>query len=188
MTNNYSAVGVYHPCVLWFTGLSGAGKSTTATALQTQLTALGCNTYLLDGDLLRRGLCKDLGFSEHDRAENLRRIGEVARLMVDAGLLVICATISPFEKTRRELRAGFLAGDFIEVFIDAPLSVCEARDVKGLYRKARAGEITQFTGIDSSYDRPTAAELHIRTDQISVTEAVAMIIHYLNNHGYLPQR
>lgn len=179
MTNNY------RPCVLWFTGLSGAGKSTTAAALQTVLTESGCNTYLLDGDLLRQGLCKDLGFSAEDRAENLRRIGEVARLMVDAGLLVICATISPFEKTRRELRARFAAGDFIEVFIDAPLSVCEARDPKGLYRKVREGKIAQFTGIDSAYDRPTAADIHLHTDQMNTEECIAQIVQFLQNNYYL---
>lgn len=175
----------YRPCVLWFTGLSGAGKSTTAAALQTLLNELGCRTYLLDGDVLRQGLCRDLGFSEADRAENLRRVGEVARLMVDAGLLVICATISPFAKTRRELRARFPSGEFIEVFIDAPLAVCEARDPKGLYRKAREGKITQFTGIDSAYDRPTEAELHLRTDQLDVTQGVEQIISFLKSNHYL---
>jgi adenylylsulfate kinase len=175
----------YRPCVLWFTGLSGAGKSTTAAALNQQLTQSGCNTYLLDGDLLRQGLCKDLGFSEEDRAENLRRIGEVARLMVDAGLLVICATISPFEKTRRELRERFAPGDFIEVFIDAPLSVCEARDPKGLYRKVREGKIAQFTGIDSAYDRPTNADIHLHTDQMNPEQCVAQIVQYLQTNHYL---
>ena len=176
----------FRPCVLWFTGLSGAGKSTTANALQQQLTALGCQTYLLDGDQVREGLCKDLGFTESDRIENLRRIGEVARLMVDAGLLVICATISPFEQTRRDLRARFNPGDFIEVFIDASLAVCEARDPKGLYRKARAGKITQFTGIDSAYDRPTTAEIHVHTDQQSTEACVEQILQFLLEHHYLP--
>jgi adenylylsulfate kinase len=175
----------YRPCVLWFTGLSGAGKSTTAVALQSALTELGCNTYLLDGDQLRQGLCKDLGFSEQDRTENLRRIGEVARLMVDAGLLVICATISPFETGRRALRARFETGDFIEVFIDAPLAVCEARDPKGLYRKARAGEIMQFTGIDSAYDRPVSADIHVHTDQIPTDQCVEQILAFLRSRHYL---
>lgn len=178
----------YRPCVLWFTGLSGAGKSTTAAALQPLLNGLGCKTYLLDGDQLRQGLCKGLGFSEDDRSENLRRIGEVARLMVDAGLLVICATISPFEKTRRELRARFEEGDFIEVFIDAPLSVCEARDPKGLYRKAREGKIVQFTGIDSAYDSPTSADIHLHTDQMNVDQGCQHIIHYLQSNQYLPTK
>lgn len=180
------AITSFRPCVLWFTGLSGAGKSTTANALQLQLTELDCRTYLLDGDQVREGLCKDLGFTESDRIENLRRIGEVARLMVDAGLLVICATISPFEQTRRDLRARFNPGDFIEVFIDASLAVCEARDPKGLYRKARAGKITQFTGIDSAYDRPTTAEIHVRTDELTTRDCVDQILSFLLNHGYLP--
>jgi adenylylsulfate kinase len=175
----------YRPCVLWFTGLSGAGKSTTAVALQTVLTDMGCHTYLLDGDALRQSLCKDLGFSEEDRAENLRRIGEVARLMVDAGLLVICATISPFEKTRRDLRARFAPNEFVEVFIDAPLAVCEARDPKGLYRKAREGKITQFTGIDSAYERPTEVEIHLRTDQMDVKQGVQQVMSFLQNNHYL---
>lgn len=175
----------YRPCVLWFTGLSGAGKSTTAAALQTALRELGCNTYLLDGDQLRQGLCKDLGFSAQDREENVRRIGEVARLMVDAGLLVICATISPFEKTRRDLRARFAAGNFIEVFIDAPLAVCEARDPKGLYRKAREGKIAHFTGIDSAYDRPVSADIHLRTDQTPTDECIEQIMTFLRNADYL---
>lgn len=184
MPNRLAALK-YRPCVLWFTGLSGAGKSTTAVALQAALTELGCNTYLLDGDQLRQGLCKDLGFSEQDRSENLRRIGEVARLMVDAGLLVICATISPFETSRRELRTRFEAGEFIEVFIDAPLAVCEARDPKGLYRKARAGEIMHFTGIDSAYDRPVSADIHLRTDQTSIAQCVEQIITFLRSRHYL---
>ena len=176
----------FRPCVLWFTGLSGAGKSTTAIALQQKLIEAGCQTYLLDGDQLREGLCKDLGFSESDRIENLRRIGEVARLMVDAGLMVICATISPFEQTRRDLRARFKGGDFIEVFIDSSLATCEARDPKGLYRKAREGKITQFTGIDSAYDRPTAAEIHVQTDKMPTAHCVDHILSFLLNNNYLP--
>jgi adenylylsulfate kinase len=172
----------YRPCALWFTGLSGAGKSTTAALLQTKLTALGCKTFLLDGDLLRKGLCKDLGFTEADRNENIRRIGEVARLMVDAGLVVISATISPFQQMRSDLRARFAPGDFIEIFIDAPLSVCEARDVKGLYRKARAGQITHFTGVDSVYDIPENPEIHLPTDQGSPEESVQKVMDYLLNH------
>ncbi len=173
------------PCTLWFTGLSGAGKSTTATQLQIALTALGHKSYLLDGDLLRQGLCKDLGFSEADRNENIRRVGEVAKLMVDAGLIVITATISPFEEMRRRLRARFAEGDFIEVFIDAPLAICEARDPKGLYRKARAGEIAQFTGIGSTYETPHNPELHLRTDQQSPEQCTQQILSYLYKQGYL---
>jgi len=184
MPNKLAALH-YRPCVLWFTGLSGAGKSTTAAALQSALIELGCNTYLLDGDQLRQGLCKDLGFSEQDRTENVRRIGEVARLMVDAGLLVICATISPFETGRQELRARFKIGDFIEVFVDAPLAVCEARDSKGLYRKARAGEIMHFTGIDSAYDRPVSADIHLQTDQTPTDQCIEQIITFLRSSQYL---
>lgn len=178
----------YRPCTLWFTGLSGAGKSTTATQLQAALTQLGCKNYLLDGDLLRQGLCKDLGFSEADRNENIRRVGEVAKLMVDAGLIVISATISPYEKMRHAIRTRFAAGDFIEVFIDAPLAVCEARDPKGLYRKARAGELKQFTGVDSVYDIPANPELHLHTDQQSPQDCAQQIVAYLYNRGYLPSQ
>jgi adenylylsulfate kinase len=177
---------IFHrPCALWFTGLSGAGKSTTAALLQTKLNALGCKTFLLDGDLLRRDLCKDLGFSEADRNENIRRIGEVATLKVAEGLIVICATISPYQKMREQLRARFATGEFIEVFIDAPLAVCELRDAKGLYRKARAGEISSFTGIDSVYDAPENSELHLRTDQQSPDACVQQIFNYLKAEGYL---
>ena len=170
------------PCTLWFTGLSGAGKSTTALQLQQALVGLGYNCYLLDGDQLRQGLCRDLGFSRADRDENIRRIGEVAKLMVDAGLIVISATISPYRKTRDAVRAGFAPGQFIEVFVDAPLAVCEARDPKGLYRRARAGEISDFTGIDSAYEVPTHAELHLRTDQKTTTTCVKEILAYLQQH------
>lgn len=173
----------YHPCVLWFTGLSGAGKSTTAMAVQQALNRQGCKNYLLDGDVVRVGLCNDLGFSEADRYENIRRIGEVARLMVDAGLLVICATISPYRQMRNNLRSRFNGHQFVEVFIDSPLSVCEERDVKGLYRKARAGEICNFTGVDSPYEAPLNPELHLRTDQLSIADCVAEILAYLQKHG-----
>jgi len=173
------------PCALWLTGLSGAGKSTTAHQLQHALAELGLKSYLLDGDLLRQGLCKDLGFSEADRNENIRRIGEVAKLMVDAGLMVVTATISPFQSMRRDIRSRFAEGDFIEVFIDAPLAVCEARDPKGLYRKARAGEIEHFTGVGSAYDIPTHPELHIHTDQQSPQDCAQQIMNYLIDHGYL---
>ena len=146
---------------LWFTGLSGAGKSTVAALVDRQLHASGRHSYILDGDNLRFGLCKDLGFSPEDRAENIRRIGEVARLFVDAGLIVLCAAISPYRRDRALARA--LVGDdrFVEIFVDTELAECERRDPKGLYRKARAGEITGFSGIDAPYERPESPELRL---------------------------
>lgn len=153
-------------CVLWFTGLSGSGKSTLADALeqllyQHSLNSRPIKTYLLDGDNLRHGLCADLGFSEADRHENIRRIGEVAKLMVDAGIMVLTAFISPYQKDRQQVRALFQSTRFIEIFVDTPLSLCETRDPKGLYQKARRGEIKQFSGIDSPYERPINPELHL---------------------------
>ena len=142
------------PCVLWFTGLSGAGKSTIANALDKKLHEMGRHTYLLDGDNVRHGLSKDLGFTDEDRVENLRRVAEVSKLMVDAGLIVISAFISPFKTERQLARNLFSKDEFIEVFIDTPLEIAEQRDVKGLYKKARAGELKNFTGIDSLYERP----------------------------------
>jgi len=174
------------PFVLWFTGLSGAGKSTTATAVQAALAAQGLPSYLLDGDLLRNGLCRDLGFSTEDRYENIRRVSEVAKLFVDAGLIVIVATISPFQKMRLDARARFEPDTFIEIFIDAPLSVCEKRDPKGLYHKVRAGQIAHFTGIDSTYETPEAPELHLHTDQQTLDDSVNDILSYLYQHGHLP--
>jgi len=152
-----------NPVLLWFTGLSGAGKSTLAGALERALFEAGFHTYLLDGDNVRHGLCKDLGFSVADRDENLRRVGEVAKLMVDAGLVVLSAFISPTREERDSIRARFPAGQFIEVHVSTPLSVCEARDPKGLYVKARKGEIAHFTGISSPYEAPLSAELTIDT-------------------------
>lgn len=146
---------------------------------------LGCHTYLLDGDVVRKGLCGDLGFSSADRNENIRRIGAIAKLFTDAGLMVLTATISPFQQMRSTIRQTFGAGEFIEVFIDAPLTVCETRDPKGLYRKARAGQISEFTGIDSAYEPPLTPEIHVRTDQLSTEECVATIMKYLREHGYL---
>jgi bifunctional enzyme CysN/CysC len=153
------------PCVLWFTGLSGAGKSTIANALEKRLHAMGRHTYLLDGDNVRHGLNKDLGFTDADRVENIRRVAEAARLFVDAGLIVMVSFISPFRSERRMARDLFDAGEFIEIFVDTPLEVCEARDPKGLYGKARAGLIANFTGIDSSYEPPERAELRLDTSK-----------------------
>lgn len=169
------------PCIIWLTGLSGAGKSTISLKLQTKLNQAGIINYLLDGDILRRGLCKDLRFSEEDRYENCRRMAEVAKLFMNEGFVVICASISPYKKMRTDIREMFADNEFIEVFIDAPLSICEARDPKGLYKKARAGNIALFTGIDSAYEAPENPEIHLRTDQEIPEVCVQKIIDYLTN-------
>lgn len=153
------------PCVIWFTGLSGSGKSTIANELEKSLFASGHRTYILDGDNLRHGLNKDLGFTKQDRIENIRRVAEVARLMMDAGLMVITTFISPFRSDRLAARALFEPGEFLEVFVNTPLTVCETRDPKGLYKKARAGEIRDFTGIDSPYEAPELPDFEINTSQ-----------------------
>jgi len=165
--------------ILWFTGLSGAGKSTLAHALEEQLYDYGARTYVLDGDNVRRRLCKDLGFSEQDRIENIRRVGEISRLMMDAGLIVITAFISPFRKDRRIVRKLVEEGDFVEIFCNAPLNVCESRDVKGLYEKARAGEIPEFTGISSPYETPEQAELIVQSGSSTVESCIDEIINFL---------
>ena len=167
------------PVCIWLTGLSASGKSTLANALEAQLLDLGRHTYLLDGDNVRHGLNKDLGMSDADRAENIRRVGEVARLMNDAGLIAITAFISPFREDRDKVRALFAPGDFFEVFVDTPLAVCEQRDPKGMYRKARAGQISGFTGIDSPYDAPLNAELCIDTQDKSVAQCVDEMLAFL---------
>ncbi|ABZ78073.1 Adenylyl-sulfate kinase [Shewanella halifaxensis HAW-EB4] len=167
------------PILLWFTGLSGSGKSTLAGALERALFDAGFHTYLLDGDNVRHGLCKDLGFSLDDRDENLRRVGEVAKLMVDAGLVVLSAFISPTRAERERVRALFDDGQFIEVHVSTPIEVCEARDPKGLYSKARAGEIKNFTGISASYEVPTAAELIIDTSKGDLATQVSALLDYL---------
>lgn len=169
-----------HPAkVIWFTGLSGAGKSTLACALEPILYGYKFRTYVLDGDHLRRGLSHDLGFADAHRSENVRRAGELCRLMFDAGLIVIVALISPFEKDRLLVREMFAIGDFIEIFCDAPLAVCEGRDTKGLYRKVRAGKIQNFTGISSDYQPPKHPELVLDTKQLSVTECTDRIMEFL---------
>ena len=173
------------PCILWFTGLSGAGKSTVANALEQALHARGYHTYLLDGDNVRHGLNKNLGFSADDREENIRRIGEVAKLFVDGGTIVLTAFISPYRRDREQVRELVDEGEFLEVFVNTPLDVCEDRDPKGLYKKARAGEIKHFTGIDDPYEAPDKPEITLRTDQNSIEESVVQIMEELAERGYL---
>lgn len=163
--------------VLWFTGLSGAGKSTLAYALDAQLHALGMRNYVLDGDNLRHGLCADLGFSAEDRSENIRRVGETAKLFMDAGCIVLCAFISPFRSDRERVRALFDSRDFLEIYCRCDLEVCEERDVKGLYQKARSGEVKNFTGISSPYEAPPAPELCLDTGRQSLEESVQQLMH-----------
>ena len=173
------------PAVLWFTGLSGAGKSTVAGALENRLAELGYHTYLLDGDNVRHGLCSDLGFSEQDRRENIRRIGELAKLMADAGLIVLSAFISPHRAERQLVRDLLPEGEFIEVFVNASLEVCEDRDPKGLYKKARAGEIPNFTGIDSEYQAPANPEIDLPAGDKSVEELVELCLIDLKQRGVI---
>jgi len=183
------------PAVLWFTGLSGSGKSTVANAVDKMLHDLGCKTYVLDGDNVRHGLNGDLGFSDADRVENIRRIGEVSKLFVDAGLLVSTAFISPFIQDRESVRAQLSDSQlsdsqhsnslFIEVYIDTPIEVCEQRDPKGLYKKARAGEIKNFTGIDSAYEPPINPEVHVKTAEQSIVACALQVVDYLKGNGYL---
>ncbi len=173
------------PAVLWFTGLSGSGKSTIANLVERALFAEGRHTYLLDGDNVRHGLNRDLGFTDADRVENIRRVGEAARLFVDAGLIVLTAFISPFRSERRMARELVGAGEFIEVFVDTPIEVCMQRDPKGLYQKAKAGTIKNFTGIDSPYEAPEQAELHIETVTGDAAAHAAAIVAYLRERGFL---
>jgi adenylylsulfate kinase len=175
------------PAVIWLTGLSASGKSTIAVALEQVLIQRGHVAYCLDGDNIRFGLNKNLGFSPEDRTENIRRIGEVAKLFVDAGLFAICSFISPYKADRDSARALVAEGDFIEIFVDAPVDVCAERDPKGLYKKAIAGEIKGFTGVspDAPYEAPEKPELHIRTDQTSIEGAVQAILELLDSQGRL---
>jgi bifunctional enzyme CysN/CysC len=175
----------HRPCVLWMTGLSGAGKSTIANLVERKLHILGCHTYLLDGDNVRHGLCKDLGFTDADRVENIRRVAEVAGLMVDAGLIVITSFISPFRSERRTARELLDEGEFIEVFVDTPLKVAEARDPKNLYAKARRGELANFTGIDSPYEPPEAPDVHIDTTALTAEEAAEQLVAELRRRKIL---
>ena len=173
------------PCILWFTGLSGSGKSTLANALEQRLFELGYHSYLLDGDNVRHGLNKDLGFTDAERVENIRRIGEVAKLFVDAGLIVMTAFISPFQSDRELVRGLVGEGEFIEIFVDTPLEVCEQRDPKGLYKKARAGQIKNFTGLDSPYEAPEKPELVLETAKDDVADCVRKTLTFLERAGYV---
>jgi len=169
-------------CILWFTGLSGAGKSTIASAVEQKLFELGHHTYLLDGDNVRHGLNKDLGFSDADRVENIRRIGEMAKLFADAGLIVLTAFISPFQSDRRLVRELVEHNEFIEIYVNTPLKICEQRDPKGLYKKARKGDIKDFTGIDSKYEKAETPEITINTDELSIASCTDFIIDYLKKN------
>jgi adenylylsulfate kinase len=176
---DYQRRNGHRPLVLWFTGLSGSGKSTLAHAVEEQLFEKGWYTYILDGDNIRHGLNGDLGFSEDDRRENIRRIGEVSRLFTDAGLVVLAAFISPFREDRERVRALFEPGEFVEVYVKCPLGICEERDPKGLYRKARAGQLPEFTGIDSPYQEPPRPELVIHTGEMDVPTSVQRVLNFL---------
>jgi adenylyl-sulfate kinase len=173
------------PCVIWFTGLSGSGKSTIASFLEQKLFEKGHHTYMLDGDNIRFGLNKDLTFTDADRMENIRRVGEVAKLMVDAGLIVISAFISPFREEREMVRSLFQQDEFIEIYMDASLEECEKRDPKGLYKKARKGLISNFTGIDSSYEEPLMPELRVNTVKNDIPECVSNILSLLKDDKYI---
>jgi adenylylsulfate kinase len=175
----------HHSCVLWFTGLSGAGKSTIAHAVEEILHRAGCRTFVLDGDNVRHGLSSNLGFGDDDRRENIRRIGEVAKLMMDAGVITLTAFISPFRDDRAIARQLMPAGDFLEIYCKATLSTCEARDPKGLYKKARAGLIQNYTGIDSPYEEPEAPDLLLDTDQLPLEESVEKVLQLMKERGIL---
>lgn len=171
--------------ILWFTGLSGSGKSTLAHAVEDRLYGMGISTFVLDGDNVRQGLCGDLGFSDMDRVENIRRVGELAKLMVEAGVATLTAFISPYRADRDVARKLVPEGDFIEVYCKCPIEVCEIRDVKGLYKKARAGEIPFFTGVESPYEEPEHPELVINTHELSLEESVQFVIDFLMYRGLI---
>jgi adenylylsulfate kinase (apsK) len=176
-------LNVHHSAVLWFTGLSGSGKSTLAHAVEEKLYQLGCRTFVLDGDNVRQGLCSDLGFSVQDRSENIRRISEAAKLLVESGVIAMTAFISPFRADRQRARSIFPHGDFIEIFCEASLEVCEQRDVKGLYHRARSGEVKEFTGISSPYEAPLNPELAVKTGELPLEDCVAQVIEYLKQRN-----
>ncbi|BBL69910.1 adenylyl-sulfate kinase [Methylogaea oryzae] len=179
-------LGGHRGFVLWFTGLSGAGKSTLAHGMEALLHARGLRTYVLDGDNVRHGLCSDLGFSEQDRRENIRRVGEVCKLFVDAGVIVLSAFISPYRSDRSFVRALMEQGDFVEIYCDASLEVCERRDTKGLYRNAREGKILEFTGISSPYEPPELPELVVESGRNAPEACIAQICEYLLANGMIP--
>jgi len=177
--NNHKSV------ILWFTGLSGAGKSTLAHAVEDRLHQMACRTFVLDGDNVRHGLCGDLGFSDIDRKENIRRIGNVAKLFLEAGVIVLTAFISPFRSDRRLVRNMVHHGEFLEIFCDAPIEICEQRDIKGLYQKARQGEIKNFTGISSPYESPSNPELLVDTGNLALDECVNQVIELLKSRAII---
>jgi adenylylsulfate kinase len=174
--------------ILWFTGLSGSGKSTLANAVESVLFERRLHSFILDGDNIRHGLNKDLGFSPKDREENIRRIGEVAHLFAQAGLIAMTAFISPYKSDRQKVRALAAPGEFIEIYVKCSLDTCEKRDTKGLYKKARAGQIPEFTGISAPYEEPEAAELVLNTDQETLEESAAKVVAYLESQGIVPKK
>lgn len=182
MRINREQLNTHKSVILWFTGLSGAGKSTLAHALEARLFQIGCRTFVFDGDNVRHGLCADLGFSEEDRAENIRRVGEMCKLFVEAGVIALTAFISPFRRDRQRIRELVAEGDFLEIYCCASLEVCEQRDVKGLYKRARAGEIQEFTGISSPYEEPENPDLVVDTGSQSVEENVEAVIKLLETY------
>ncbi|SES89828.1 adenylylsulfate kinase [Nitrosospira multiformis] len=181
-------LNVHRSAVLWFTGLSGSGKSTLAHAVEEKLYQLGCRTFVLDGDNVRQGLCSDLGFSVEDRSENIRRISEAARLLVESGVIAMTAFISPFRADRQKARSIFPHGDFIEIFCEASLAVCEQRDVKGLYKRARTGEVKEFTGISSPYEAPAHPELIVRTGELELEDCVAQVIEFMEQRDIFKRK
>jgi adenylylsulfate kinase len=172
--------------ILWFTGLSGAGKSSLAHAVEEELHQINCHTFVFDGDNVRHGLCADLGFSADDRVENIRRVGEMAKLFIEAGVIALTAFISPFRDDRERVRSLVPHGDFLEIYCHCPLEICEQRDVKGLYKRARAGEIKDFTGISSPYEAPTEPELVVETGTLSMEDSVAKVMDLLLERGIIP--
>jgi bifunctional enzyme CysN/CysC len=184
VSRNVRAPDVYQqPCCIWFTGLSGSGKSTIAYLLEKRLRAQGLRTCVLDGDKVRRGLNRDLGFTDDDQAEHIRRVAEVAKLMVDAGLIVLVSLISPFRSERRRARGLFAVGEFVEVFVDAPLAECERRDIKGLYAQARRGQLQNFTGIGSDYHPPENPEIHLETGKNTSENCAASVCEFLDKRA-----